>query len=303
MADETLIAAFETGGPAASERSDAAEIDGALLSVLRRSREHGSRPADDEAFVAYLGQRCDTEDIVAFLERLDVEAMALAFACRDGAGPGLRRFEATYFHEVKVGASRLGCTEDELDQIRQATREALFGPGPDGRPKLLAMTARGELRALIRLIALRAGISLRRKEQRHTGDSDDALLAIDDLGATPSLAVVKDQHRERFAEALRAAVARLDVRARTLLRMYEIDGLDQRALATMHRVDRSTVARWLARARQDLLAHTRRELAERFGVRHGELDSFLDVLRSGFDVSVFRFLRQHDADSSDPPAR
>ena len=277
MADGHFIVAFETGGPRVCGRSDAAELERGLLSIVERAYEHGLPPAEGEAFVAYLGQRCDTEEVDAFLERLDVEATAMAFACRHGEGAALRRFEAAYFHEVKVGASRLACTEDELDQIRQATREALFGAGPDGEPKLLGMTARGDLRALIRLVALRAGISLRRKEGRHTGEGDDALLAFDDLGPTPSLALVKDQHRERFAEALQAAVGQLDVRARTLLRMYEIDGLDQRALATMHRVDRSTVARWLARARQDLLAHTRRELADRFDIKTGSTGTTIEL--------------------------
>lgn len=290
MVDADLLAAFLGEGTCTVAPQAEAEVLVGLRSILEQARSHGLPENDERAFVAYLGQRCETDEVLAFLERVDAEAATLAFACRDGDDAALRRFEATYFHEVEVGASRLRCSTDELDEIRQATREALFGAGPGGRPKVLEMTARGDLRALIRLIALRAGISRRRKEGRHATDGDDAVLALEDLGPTASMALVKAEHRERFAAALQAAIARLDAKSRTLLRMYELDGVDQSALARMHRVDRSTVARWLARARKELLKYTRGELVERFGVRHGELDSFLDVLRSGFEVSVFRLL-------------
>lgn len=294
MVDAELLAAFLSGGTSAVAPVAEAEVLGGLRLILEQARTHGLPEKDEGAFVAYLGRRCETVEVVAFLERVDAEAATLVFACRDGDDAALRRFEATYFREVEVGASRLRCSADELDEIHQATRETLFGAGPGGRPKVLGMTARGDLRALIRLIALRAGISGRRKLGRHATDGDDAVLALEDLGPTASMALVKAEHRERFAAALQAAIARLDAKSRTLLRMYELDGVDQSALARMHRVDRSTVARWLARARGELLKYTRGELAERFGVRRAELDSFLDVLRSGFEVSVFRMLEQRE---------
>ena len=295
MVDADLLAAFRSERTPTASPASEAELTSGLRSFLEQARRHGLPQSDAHAFVTYLGRRCDAQDGVAFLERLDVEAATLAFACRDGDDAALRRFEATYFREVEVGASRLRCSPDELDEIRQATREALFSAGPDGRPKVLEMTGRGDLRALIRLIALRAGISRRRKQGRHAGEGDDAILALEDLGPTASLALVKAEHRARFSAALEAAIAHLDPKSRTLLRMYELDGVDQAALGRMHRVDRSTIARWLARARKDLLKHTRRELEQRFGVRHGELESFLDVLRSGFDVSVFRLLEQQSS--------
>jgi RNA polymerase sigma-70 factor (ECF subfamily) len=292
VVDAELLAAFRGGRNSNAGPCGEPELTTVLGSLLEHARGHGLPQDDAHAFVAYLGQRCEAQDALAFLERLDVEATTLAFACRDGDDAALRRFEATYFREVEVGASRLRCSPDELDEIQQATREALFSAGPGGGPRVLEMTGRGDLRALIRLIALRAGISRRRRQGRHASDGDDAILALEDLGPTASVALVKAEHRARFSAALEAAIGRLEPKSRTLLRMYELDGVDQSALARMHRVDRSTIARWLARARKDLLGHTRRELEARFGVRHGELDSFLDVLRSGFDVSVFRLLEQ-----------
>lgn len=294
MVDADLLAAFRSDGARTMTRATESEVESGLRSLLEHARTHGLCADDERAFVAYLSQRCGTQDELTFLERVDAEAATLAYACRDGDHRALRRFEATYFREVEVGASRLRCSADELDEIRQATREALFGAGSDGLPKVLRMTARGDLRALIRLIALRAGISGRRKQGRHISEDEAAVLALEDEGPTASMALVKAEHRERFADALRTALGRLDAKSRLLLRMYEVDGVDQSALATMHRVDRSTIARWLARARKDLLESTRRELAERFGVRYGEFDSFVDVLRSGFDVSVFRLLEERE---------
>ena len=152
------------------------------MGCRRRMREPSSRT---------LGGGVRPRRSSCFFGRVDAQAATLVFACRDGDDAVLRRFEATYFCEVKVGASRLRCSGDELDEIRQATREALFGAGPGGRPKVLRMTARGDLRALIRLIALRAGISGRRKQGRHAADGDDAALALEELGPTASMALVK----------------------------------------------------------------------------------------------------------------
>ena len=58
---------------------------------------------------------------------------------------------------------------------------------------------------------------------------------------------------------------------------------------TMHRVDRSTISRWIARARQFVLAETRRQLAAD-GVAPEHFDSFIDVLRSNFELSLRRML-------------
>ena len=57
-------------------------------------------------------------------------------------------------------------------------------------------------------------------------------------------------------------------------------------LATSYRVHRATIARWLARARQDLLERTRQRLALAVGASGAEVDSIVRVLGSELDVSL-----------------
>ncbi len=64
-------------------------------------------------------------------------------------------------------------------------------------------------------------------------------------------------------------------------------------LARMVQVDRSTITRKLAAARATILAETRRELGERFGVPRHHFESFIDVIRSNFGASIHRVLGEN----------
>ncbi|MCH9688136.1 MAG: hypothetical protein K0V04_42285 [Deltaproteobacteria bacterium] len=281
--------------PAASRPPTDVELQ-ALWSAARA--QHPMLGVDAAQYFQYLAQRCDRADVGDFIHQLDGPQLYLALACAHGDDRAVRRFEHEYFEEVRTGASRLRCAPDELDEITQRVREALFGAAPDGRAKLVHMTGRGDLRALVRLVALRAGISLRRRQGRLPADGGDGLVDVARLGDSPSLMLVKREHRERFVVALRAALATLDAKPRTVLRLREVDGLSQARLATMYRVDRSTITRWLTRARTDVLAETRRQLTALYGVGHHDFDSFVDVIRSNFAASIHRMLDE----AASPPA-
>lgn len=256
----------------------------------------GSGPTATD-FFAFLGERCaavgpargDAAEVMAWLERHDAAELGLALACAELEPRAVRRFEGDYFAEIRIGVSRLRCSDDELDEVTQSVRRALFERGDDGRAKLLHRTARGDLRALLRVMALRAGLSARRRRDP-TAARDDLLDLAVDGGTRASLALVKREHRQHFREALEAALAELSSKERTVLRLAEVDGVPPRRLATMYRVDRSTITRWLARARADVLAATRRQLRARFGIAHDDFERFVDVIRSDFGVSIHRLL-------------
>ena len=78
--------------------------------------------------------------------------------------------------------------------------------------------------------------------------------------------------------------------------MHALDGVSLAALATMHRVDRATISRWIAAARETIYRETRRALTAQRGVAAADFDSFVDVLRSRFELS----LRDALADRSAP---
>jgi RNA polymerase sigma-70 factor (ECF subfamily) len=242
---------------------------------------------DPVAFLGYVGSRFDGGDPLDFLDRIDGAELALVHRCLAGEPQALVAFDRDYLREVRVGASRLRCADHELDDIAQEVRRMLLAPRPEGPPRLATMTARGDLRALIRLMALRTGISLRRKHGRELPTDDAFELAADD--DSPSLALVKEEHRAVLSRALEQAMARLDSRSRSALKLHCLDGVPLARVAVMFAVDRSTVTRWIARARDAILAETRRQLAAA-GVDRDRFDSFVDVLRSNFDVSLRRML-------------
>jgi RNA polymerase sigma-70 factor (ECF subfamily) len=83
-----------------------------------------------------------------------------------------------------------------------------------------------------------------------------------------------------------AALGRLESRERNLLRLHHVHGLSMDAVGATYQAPRSTVARWIVRARERLLTLTREELTARLGLTPGELDSMLRLVCSQLDVSL-----------------
>ena len=84
------------------------------------------------------------------------------------------------------------------------------------------------------------------------------------LGGADGLdvAALAAERRERLRTVLTAAIEALPARARLLVRLHHLEGVTLDALARMHAVHRATVARWLAGAREAMLAELERAAAE-----------------------------------------
>jgi RNA polymerase sigma-70 factor, ECF subfamily len=104
--------------------------------------------------------------------------------------------------------------------------------------------------------------------------------------ADPELRYMKEHYRAEMLAALRAAVAALPARTRSLLQQYYLDGVGLRALATMRRLHVSNVSRSLAKAREALMSATLDELAGRLRIDPTELESVLRLVQSGLDASL-----------------
>jgi RNA polymerase sigma-70 factor (ECF subfamily) len=76
------------------------------------------------------------------------------------------------------------------------------------------------------------------------------------------------------------------VRDKNVLRYVVLDGLTGEEVARIHRVDRSTISRWLAKARQRLLQGTRRRLIARLRIDRQRFDSLMGLIASRLDVSL-----------------
>ena len=281
-------------------------MDTAIRSELTRLAAEGRAAFpgvtnDADAFDAWaLGRVPDDEVPLSYLQGVSGPELWLAFACARGAAEALAAFERDYFSEIRTGLSRLAPDPALLDDVTQQVRIQLFIPRDDGPPRIAEVVGRGSLRALIRVIALRAGISFLRKHGREVAVAGVEDLLDVPLGAEPpELVHMKAHHRAEFRRSLQEAIDALTARQRNLLRMHFIQRVTLHQLATSYGVDRATVTRWIAQARRDLYRHTRKDLQARLRLDPAELTSFIRVIESGFDVSVQRMLGQ-DAPGGEP---
>ncbi|MBA3539551.1 MAG: transcriptional regulator, partial [Deltaproteobacteria bacterium] len=89
---------------------------------------------------------------------------------------------------------------------------------------------------------------------------------------------------------LREAVAALEPRLRAVLRMSFVDSLTIDEIGAVYAVHRATAARWIQRACEAVLAHTRDALAVRLALSGTELDRMTALVQSQLDVSVSQLL-------------
>jgi len=282
--------------PAAIERAltawDCPRPQGLLQALARvqdRLRAAWPRlPLPFEAFVPRL-QECAVEpedDPIAAIERVHVEDLYLALACQRGCSEALARFDREFIAPLDVAVRHVEASAAFVDEVRQALRTKLLVPPGGG--KLSHYAGRGELRAWLRVVAVREAIDLRRTPSSAT--DDDVWAELEASATGPELGLAKQEYRREFAAAFTEALEALEPEQRNLLRLHYIHGLNVDELGAMLHVHRSSAARRVAKARRDVLAHTRRRLALTLSLGHGEIDQLMDAIASRLDLTLERVL-------------
>jgi RNA polymerase sigma-70 factor, ECF subfamily len=219
----------------------------------------------------------------------EVDEEALAAACARGEDGAIRTFEARYFGGIVPALRRMGLGAAEIDEVTQAVRERLFVAEGDAPPRVAGVAGQGDLRALVRVMAIRAALNARRRDRRLV--LDDAPL-LDQLAPSgdPELQAIAEAGRAAVRQAFEGALAGLDRKERALLRMHLLHRLTLEDIARVYRVHRATAARWLAAVRDKLERDTRRSLRQALGSEGRELDSVLQAARSRLELSFDRLL-------------
>jgi RNA polymerase sigma-70 factor (ECF subfamily) len=184
-------------------------------------------------------------------------------------------------------------SSSEIDDLKQQLRHRRF-VGTNGSPKILDYAGRGELRAWVRASAVRAAISVLRSRKREHVHQQDLWIAAPKLGVDPTIDYLRPRLQAEFRAAFETALGSLETRERNLLKHHFLDGLSTDELAVLYRVHRATAFRWLARARERLLAQTRQALAARMSLRRSELDSVMRLIGSQLEVSMVRLFGADD---------
>ena len=212
------------------------------------------------------------------------EDLALALACASGDPAALATFEREVLPRAVRRAAHMSRSSSFGPEVAQALRIRLFVA--DGRAaRILAYDGSTPLAAWAGVIARHCALNLLRASlgtDQHSGEALERYLQPN----TPELAFVGERLRGEFRKALSTAIASLEIRERSVLRLHFAEHLPLEGIAKAFGVHRSSVARWLATGRANVLERTRLALASALGQNEQEIDSMLRAARSNLELSL-----------------
>lgn len=218
------------------------------------------------------------------------EDLALAQACLAGDPAALGALDRLLADAALAALRSIDPSPAFADEVIQQVRiKLLVGGGADARPRLATYAGRGPLGGFLRVAALRTAMSNKRDGGREV-PIEDGLVQLADAAAGPGAAHVHADQAGHLRAALGRAIAAQPSRSRALLRLYYGDGTGVEDIGRAYRVHASTVSRWLERARHDILAATRAELARALRLDAQAIDSMLAV-GPALEVSLGSLLR------------
>jgi len=267
-----------------------------LESTLRRAVDRAIRTWPSfglapDAFVAYLAPRATD---ATRLDSVHVEDLYLACACVHGVASAVAELERRYLADVTSFVAPIDARAGLAEEVRQHVSEKLLVAAPGTAPGLSSYSGRGPLGAFIRVAIVRTTRYLLRGERAE--HARRRWIRVGDRARDPELSHLKTRYVREFEEALEKVLADLDADTRTILRMRFVDGMRPLAIAKLFGVDKSTVTRWIARARDEIVHETRRRLADRLGLSPSDVASVIALVQSRVDMSICRHLETKSAD-------
>ena len=253
----------------------------------RALAEQPELPLDREGFVehlAHLGAAHPPE------RRGELHAgdLAIAYACAHQDRAALQAFEAIYIPALRGTLLGRGYGATQVDDLLQEIRERFLIGTPEAPAKLLAYGGRGPLGAWLRVAALRLMLTNDRRNWREV-PLEDAMI----VRATTNDDPLREERIALLRVALREAITELTGRQRAVMRLYYSDEIGVEELGRMYRVHASTISRWLAQARVEIMARTRSALTRVVVSSPSAVESLLKHAAS-VELSLDSLLRTAD---------
>jgi RNA polymerase sigma-70 factor len=255
-------------------------------------------------FVIHLAERMPSKThagpIGPLLESLALADLYLACACLQGSPSAIAAFDDHHLSKLRKLLRQRGLSAADQDEICQLTRLKVLVSTPEGPPKITEYTGGGSLLGWVRVVALR--ISTRQRDADKPGTEQDPADILDMLpepGVAPEMDAIRRRHHADLRRAMSKAFGTLSSEARYLLHLYFVDKLSMYKLADLYNLSQPTISRRLAEARKQVYQETRRLLQQSLGLSPGELQSFMQLLDSHFDVRISKLLGQ-DSEEEDP---
>lgn len=175
------------------------------------------------------------------------------------------------FPPLRRRLARMGLAASEIDEVLQQMCERLIDRDGEGHSRLVKYARQGRLESLFVVVGTRIAIDSFRKADREHHDPD-ALAALA-APADPRADLMRAQKQTVFKAAVEAALAGLEPRERTVLRLHLIDGLTLDEIGDYYKVHRVTVSRWLAAARVAIIERARAAARAQFGLSDTDFDA------------------------------
>ncbi|AKQ70038.1 putative DNA-binding regulatory protein [Myxococcus hansupus] len=245
---------------------------------------------EEEDFLRHLaGCLPRDEDPARVLATVHGADLYLACACARGDTTAHAALERQVLPKAAASVSRLKASGVEPSEVLQQLRERLLVPEGNRPARMAEYQGSGPLAAWLRAAAVRTALNLQRTERRraHAEEEAEAVPLASGAGAADvELAYLQRHHREDFQRALSESLKALPARERTVLRLHAVEGLSLERIGTLYQTHKSTVSRWVARARESVMEGTRQRLAERLQLTSGELHSLMRALHGELDLSL-----------------
>ncbi len=238
--------------------------------------------------------------LTSWLGQCDAGEVWLAAGCQDRDPASVRTLDQRYIAPLDAALASTRLDADQIGEIKQRVREKLLGADDGGMMRLVKYCGRGRLAAMAKVIAVRSAVDMARVSSRHPerAANGDALAAerLVDGQLGPELSAMDEQQRRVLKSAFESAVGGLPPLDRGLLRLHLVERLAIDEIAALHNVHRATAARWLTRIRGRLGERTRDVLRDELRLADTELRSFLQLAKTGLDLSLSRVLASKGAD-------
>jgi RNA polymerase sigma-70 factor, ECF subfamily len=292
LSEDRLEAAFLAEVPPEDRPRFGPRLKADLSAAWTRGRERFAEiPLDDETFARQLARAMKRRGDGTALSALAAEDLYLAYACFVGAPGAVRALIEQQGPVIRRAIERTVPKPNAAEVEQELLADLLVGT-PARPPEIGAYAGRAPLARWVAVIAQRAGLRWLRVERAQTTVAVQAGLEPRLAGDTPiEDALCRERYLDEFERSLKEALGRAPEQDRALLRLHMVDNLTVEKIARMRGISQPTASRWLAKAREGVLADLKSMLKARLKMDTVDVDHLADLLASRLDLSISRLLR------------
>jgi len=241
----------------------------------------------DEQYIRHLGSCVQSLDALKELHAGDV---LLALGCANGDTRALAQLDQRIAQIVPRAVGRLNSSNAFAEEVRQLLAQRLLVPPEGAQARILDYRGKGPMDRWLRAAALRVALNLLESDKSPRQQGDSAIRGLADGGDSPERNHLRKRYGPEFKAAVESALTSLSPKERNYLRLYFVEGLTLDQIGGMEGSHKSSVSRWLSRARQTVGAQVRDILGERLKLSKEELESLMGLLQSELELSLMRVL-------------